>query len=115
MATTQSANQPMLTGSMKDTTKGNAHKTPPTAAEIQTWLVSYLAELLEKDPKGIEATIPFDRYGLDSSAAVAMTCDLEDWLGREIDPTVPYDHPTVEALARYLAEAPAKASINPQV
>ena len=104
----------MSTSSTANNAKDDVHKMPPSAAEIQAWLVSYLAELLEKDPKGIEATIPFDRYGLDSSAAVAMTCDLEDWLGREIDPTVPYDYPTIEALARYLAEASPKASISPQ-
>ncbi len=79
-----------------------AHKEPPTAVEIQAWIVSYLAELLEMDPDEVNATIPFDRYGLDSSAAVGMTGDLEDWLGRKLDPTLLYDYPTVEGLARHL-------------
>jgi len=29
---------------------------------------------------------------------------LEDWLGLTIDPTVVYDYPTIEALAKHLAE-----------
>ena len=48
-------------------------------------------------------TIPFDRYGLDSSAAVGMTGDLEDWLGKEVEPILLYDYPTIETLARHLS------------
>lgn len=72
--------------------------------EIQAWLVSYLAELLKIQPSEVDVTIPFDRYGLDSSAAVGMTGDLEEWLGSELDPTLIYDYPTIEALAAYLSE-----------
>ncbi|MDJ0572808.1 MAG: acyl carrier protein [Pleurocapsa sp. MO_192.B19] len=75
-----------------------------SAAEIQGWIVSYLAELLEVDPDEIELAIPFDRYGLDSSIAIGMTGDLEDWLGKELDPTLLYDYPTIETLAQHLAE-----------
>lgn len=77
---------------------------PPRAADIEAWLVSYLAELLEIAPDALDITVPFDRYGLDSSSAVGLTCDLEDWLGCELDPTLAYDYPTIEALARHLAE-----------
>lgn len=85
-----------------DTNK--THKEPPTAAEIQAWMVSYLAELLAIEPDEVDATIPFDQYGLDSAAAVGLTGDMEEWLDRKLDPTLLYDYPTVEALARHLAE-----------
>lgn len=75
----------------------------PTAAEIQDWIVAYLADLLEIEPDEVDVTIAFDRYGLDSSAAVGMTGDLETWLGRELDPTLLYDYPTVEALVQHLS------------
>ncbi|NDJ19428.1 acyl carrier protein [Myxacorys almedinensis] len=75
-----------------------------TATEIQTWIVNYLAELLEIDPDEINVTIPFDRYGLDSATAVGMTGDLEEWLGKTIDPTLLYDYPTVKAFSHHLAE-----------
>jgi acyl-CoA synthetase (AMP-forming)/AMP-acid ligase II len=42
-------------------------------------------------------------YGLDSSAAVGLTGDLEDWLETEIDPTLLYDYPTVEAIVKHLS------------
>ncbi|HAX75260.1 MAG TPA: phosphopantetheine-binding protein [Cyanobacteria bacterium UBA11372] len=79
-------------------------KYPLTAAAIQAWIVSYLAQLLEIQPDEIDTEIPFDQYGLDSSAAVGMTGDLEDWMGRKIDPTLLYDYPTIQALAQHLAE-----------
>ncbi|HLP87800.1 MAG TPA: acyl carrier protein [Nostocaceae cyanobacterium] len=72
-------------------------------AEIQDWIIAYLANLLAVNKDEIDVTIPFDRYGLDSSAAVGMTGDLGDWLGKEIDPTLLYDYPTVEALVKYLS------------
>ena len=76
----------------------------PTTEEIQAWMISYLAQLLEVDSDEIDTATPFDRYGLDSSAAVGMTGDLEDWLNVELDPTLVYDYPTIKALTQYLAE-----------
>ena len=74
----------------------------PTQSEIQTWIVNYVAELLEVSSNKIDVTIPFDRYGLDSSAAVGLAGDLEDWLERELDPTLLYDYPTIDSLTQQL-------------
>ena len=51
----------------------------------------------------IAPSVTFDIYGLASSAAVGLTGDLEDWLGKEIDPTILYDYPTIETLAAHLS------------
>jgi acyl carrier protein len=75
----------------------------PTAAQIQTWIASYVADLLEVEPDEIDPTLPFDRYGLDSAVAIGLTGDLEDWLGTQLDPTLLYDYPTVAALSKHLA------------
>jgi acyl carrier protein len=75
----------------------------PTQVEIKTWIVNYVAEILEVKPDRIDITISFDRYGLDSSAAVELAGDLEDWLDQgELDPTLLYDYPTIEALTQHL-------------
>lgn len=89
---------------LPEITKENTGKELPSAAEIQAWMSSYLAQLLALEPDEINVTIPFDRYGLDSSVAVGLTGDLEDWLDRKLDPTLLYDYPTIEALAQHLAE-----------
>jgi acyl carrier protein len=71
--------------------------------EIEQWLVRYLSRVLGIEEPKISATTSFARYGLDSSAGIALTSDLSDWLGREIDPTINYSYPTIAALARHLA------------
>lgn len=75
-----------------------------TAEEIQVWIVSYLARLLEIDPDEVDVTITFDQYGLDSSTAIGMTGELEDWMGKQLDPTLLYDYPTIKSLALALAK-----------
>jgi acyl carrier protein len=79
-------------------------KHQPNTAEIQAWLIAYLSELLEVEPDSINVKVTFDRYGLDSSAAIGMTGDLGEWLGYELDPTLIYDYPTIEALVENLVE-----------
>ena len=81
----------------------SATKELPSTAEIKAWIVSYVANMLDVNPDEVDVKIPFERYGLDSSAAVGLTGDLEDWLEREIDPTLLYDYPTIEGLVQYLS------------
>ncbi|MBD2626299.1 acyl carrier protein [Trichormus variabilis] len=75
-----------------------------TALKISTWLVSYMSDLLEIEPDEVDVETTFARFGLDSSAAVILTGDLGTWLGKEIEPTVMYDYPTIAKLAEYVAE-----------
>src|SRR5581483_7443168 len=80
---------------------------PPTktAAEIQSWLVSQLSELLKVRTRDIDVREPFAHYGMDSAQAIGLSADLEDWLGRELPPTLVYDYPNIELLSRHLAGA----------
>ncbi|MEO1394345.1 MAG: acyl carrier protein [Cyanobacteria bacterium J06634_5] len=96
-ATTQQRTIKVDPNSLKTTSDSNI-----TSEEVKDWIVSYLANLLEISPDEIEIDVSFDIYGLDSSAAIGLTGELEDWLGKEVDPTLLYDYPTVEALVEYL-------------
>jgi len=71
---------------------------------IQEWLINYLADVLDMEPDDIATTTPFSRYGMDSSATIILTGDLMEWLGCEIDSDDVYQYPTVQSLARFLAE-----------
>lgn len=75
------------------------------ASKIQDWLIAYLAQLLEVDPDEIDPQTPFERYGLDSSALVVLSGDLQEWLKCKLDPTLLYDYPTIESLAEHLAQS----------
>jgi acyl carrier protein len=77
---------------------------PPTEEEIRTWLITNIASVVNMEPSRIDVRQTFDHYGLDSLQAVSLSGDLETWLGRDISPTVVWDYPTVEQLARHLSE-----------
>lgn len=74
---------------------------------IEAWLVSYLSKALEEDESQIDVDASFDTYGLESSSIAAMTGDLADWLGQDIDPAIIYEYPTIASLAEQLATSVA--------
>src|SRR5437868_3277114 len=86
--------------------KPKDNKQPPTAKAIQVWLISQLSEVLGVEPQSIDIREPFTNYGLTSRDAVGLSGDLEDWLGRELSPTLAYEYPGIESLARHLAGEP---------
>lgn len=77
----------------------------PTKVEIQNWIINYLVQHLELNPARIDITIPFDRYGIDSAAAIVLVGDLKDWLEIDLEPTLIYDYPSIEELARHLSDS----------
>jgi acyl carrier protein len=81
-----------------------------TASEIDLWLIDYLADLLEVPADAIDPTANFQELGLDSSLAISLTGDLEEWLGRRINPTLLYTYTTIESLSGGLAEEMAVSS-----
>jgi len=80
-----------------------------TADAIDTWLIHYLADLLEMSEETIDPTSSFQELGLDSSLAISLTGDLEEWLGRRINPTLLYNYTTIESLSSGLAQEMAAA------
>lgn len=74
----------------------------PGAMEIRDWLIEYLSRELNVAAESIDITAPFDRHGLSSLKAVLMIGDLEEWLGHSLDPTLPYDYPTIELFANHI-------------
>lgn len=81
---------------------------PYSSQEIKAWLISKVAEKLEVSSEKIEITEPLANYGLSSLAAVSLSGELQEWLFRELSPTLLYNYPTIQALAEYLAVPEAK-------
>ena len=75
---------------------------PPDKSHIQAWLISQLAQTLEIDANNIDVTLPFESYGLDSESAVVLSGELQDWLKCDLEPTLLFDYPTIEAVADYI-------------
>src|ERR1700683_3235640 len=74
------------------------------AEVISAWMVSQLSELLGIGSHEIDVREPFASYGLGSTALVSLSGELAQWLGRPLSPDLAYACPTIEILARHLAE-----------
>jgi acyl transferase domain-containing protein/acyl-CoA synthetase (AMP-forming)/AMP-acid ligase II/acyl carrier protein len=85
------------------TEDGNCTTVGPSADEIRGWLATRIAQKLRVPAADLDPREPLARYGLDSLTAVQTAGELEQWLGRSLSPVLVYDHPTIEALARFLA------------
>jgi acyl-CoA synthetase (AMP-forming)/AMP-acid ligase II/acyl carrier protein len=77
---------------------------PPKSGEIETWITANLALYLKIPLDDIDLAEPFSHYGLDSSIAVSLAAELSNWLGRELDPTLFWEYPSIEALAQHLGQ-----------
>ncbi len=76
---------------------------PEAEKAIEGWLIDQIASRIRLPPSEIDPREPFTYYGLDSVQAVGLTGDLEIWLGRRLSPTLAWDYPNIESLARHLA------------
>jgi myxalamid-type polyketide synthase MxaE and MxaD len=74
--------------------------------KIQDWLITHIAELLKVAPDTINIRETFSNYGLSSLDVVALSGELEEFLGRRLSPTLAYDYPNILTLSRFLAENP---------
>ena len=81
---------------------------------IETWLIHRIAQRLQISPNEIDRQEPLASYGLDSLQVIEMSNELEVWLKQPVFPTIVYDFPTVEALAKQLVVGePAQESESP--
>jgi acyl carrier protein len=75
-----------------------------TQEEISGFCVDSLAKVLRIAKDRIKTDTKFNRLGLDSAMVVYVMMELEEKLDLELSTDDFYDHPTVDALSRYLAE-----------
>ncbi len=88
----------------------------PSLQAIRAWLMDHVAAALSAPD--LRPDEPLARHGADSMDAVAIAGELSDRLGHEFAPSLVYDYPTVDAIARHAAEvvgsaAPAPAVVRP--
>jgi acyl carrier protein len=77
---------------------------PMTKDDIRDRMIELVANALASSPQAIRSDMLFSKLGLDSVAVVDIARQLEMWLQLEIDPTVAWDYPTIDAMAVYLEE-----------
>jgi acyl carrier protein len=75
-----------------------------TREQISDLCVTALANLLRVSTDRVDTGTKFNRLGLDSAMLVYLMMELEEKLELELSTDDFYDHPTVEALSRFLAD-----------
>jgi acyl carrier protein len=70
--------------------------------DLRAWLTERIAEYLETDQAKVDPTASFESQGLDSMAALTLCDDVEDAMGLVLEPTLAWDHPTIDDLAEFL-------------
>ena len=76
-------------------------RTSPDA--LRAWLSARLAEYLDVAPADISPTVALAEYGMDSVYVFALASDIAQEYGLTVEPTVAWDHNTVDALAVHLS------------
>ncbi len=81
-----------------------------TATEAQQWLIEKLAQRTQLKSEEILPGQYFDELGLDSTEALILAGEMENWLGFELGATALWYHPTIQDLAAHIAEESAMRS-----
>jgi acyl carrier protein len=81
-----------------------------TAQTAQDWLVDRLAQRLNVPPSGVDVNQYFDEFELDSTEALILAGEMENWLGFQIESTAIWYHPTIAQLADHIAEEAARCA-----
>ncbi len=85
---------------------------PDPSRSVREQILTALSSCLRVRSSEIDPRQPFARYGMDSMSAVLLASTLGDALDRPLPPTLVYDHPTVDALERFLAGKDAVSSVH---
>ncbi len=84
----------------------------PPRAEIEGWLIDWIAKELGMPPAEIVTSKSLLDYSLSSVTAMMLVGDLEEWLGLTLPPTLVWDYPSIAAIADYLVELAGSPSAD---
>ncbi|MFD8395947.1 acyl carrier protein [Streptomyces sp. NPDC059680] len=75
-----------------------------SALEAQEWLIEKIAHRLGTEQAEVSPETYFDEMDLDSTEALILAGEIENWLGFELSTTTLWYHPTIKDLAAHIAE-----------
>ena len=72
--------------------------------QIVDFLTTTLAGIFDTNSQDLDADLDFDSYGLNSSSAIIMLGELEEFIDMDLSPSVLFEHDTINKLATYIAK-----------
>jgi acyl transferase domain-containing protein/acyl-CoA synthetase (AMP-forming)/AMP-acid ligase II len=115
LAVEPTAAQPAVPSASVPGSAGAFRRGGRDGAEIVAWLTGELAERTGLASSQIDTHQPFGAYGLSSVEATNLIGELAAWLGRDLEATLAWDYPTVDRLARHLADDERRPAPTPPV
>src|SRR5262245_56494892 len=84
-------------------------------AAVRHWLVDYLVANIGCSPDDIDFDVSMHDLGVGSRDAVVLAGMLGEWLGRPVSPVECWQHPTINAMARFLTEPEPESAVEASV
>ncbi len=75
----------------------------PDSAQLITYCVDFVAELLDRPAEAIDPNDKFSRIGFDSAMSVQLILALEEQLQVELSPDLVESYPSIARLCTHLA------------
>ena len=82
-------------------------------AELRHWLVDYVITTFGRKQDEIDVDLSLNELGVRSSDAVALSGELSELLDRPISPIEFWQHPTINALSRFLTTPAPDPAADP--
>lgn len=79
--------------------------------EVREWLVEKIAVRTGLEAHEVRPEMFFDEFDLDSTEALVLAGELEEWLGFALAPTALWYFPTIEKIAEHVASASEPESV----
>ncbi len=73
-------------------------------AVVQEWLTARCAAMLGVSPETLPANADLAYFGMSSVTAMRLVGELEDWLKISLPQNLMWEHPTIEQIARFVAD-----------
>jgi acyl carrier protein len=70
---------------------------------LRAWLVDAVASYLALPPSQVGTDVKLRSLGLDSVHAMGLCVDIEERWGLLVEPTLAWDHPTIDAIVAHLS------------
>ncbi|AVH55794.1 MULTISPECIES: acyl carrier protein [Streptomyces] len=74
----------------------------PTKQELHVWLTQVVADYLGNPPDALDPAKPLAEAGLDSVYALSICGEIEETLDVAVEPTLAWDHPSIDAITDHL-------------
>ncbi|RNE49988.1 polyketide synthase Pks13 [Corynebacterium alimapuense] len=77
---------------------------PMTVEQLRGWLRDWIVSTTGLPAEEVTGSKPLENFGLSSRDAVVLSGELENLLGVQLDATITYEYPTIDALAQRLID-----------